>query len=380
MVDKNAGLKSVLKRIISIAALCLLMSGLTGSLTAFSPVAAAASTGSNPTIAASDASQTAKDAALASGGAVCDGNDDQVQINAAINSLPLSGGLITLSSGTFNLSAPVTLNGRPETNRHEITLQGQGDSTVLRLAANANCNVIEFDASWPFNNQFEDFQINGNKAHNTSGWGIEFEGWQVVFDNLGIQGCASGGIHSMDTGPAEGNRYKNLWIYNCDNYGILADPDVTDEVLDDVYVSTTTVGVDLQGFNRISNLEIDGAKTGLRMTSFNVVSGASRIYAAQAVEVEGMLNTITGLFIQLDDTTRPGILIDPGPGAWGNKNRFADILVSNGSAAIEISGDKDKCGFSAYGITLNNTLTAYGPILASAMSANPSLYSVSQVG
>jgi len=60
-------------------------------------------------IAASDAGA----AAIKKADYVCDGTDDDVQIQAAIDALPAIGGTIQLSAGTFNLTAPITFPAKP---------------------------------------------------------------------------------------------------------------------------------------------------------------------------------------------------------------------------------------------------------------------------
>jgi parallel beta-helix repeat protein len=56
---------------------------------------------------------------------ICDGVDDHVEINAALNALPSTGGEVVLLDGTFHVEATV---GR---NIGNITVRGQGGSTVL---------------------------------------------------------------------------------------------------------------------------------------------------------------------------------------------------------------------------------------------------------
>lgn len=57
---------------------------------------------------------------------VCDGTDDQVEIQAAINTLPVAGGVVELSSGNFSTSATISWD------KDSVTLMGQGvDATQL---------------------------------------------------------------------------------------------------------------------------------------------------------------------------------------------------------------------------------------------------------
>lgn len=57
---------------------------------------------------------------------VCDGVDDQVEINRAINSLPDAGGTIELLEGTYNISMAI----RPKNNTRII---GKGKSTIIKV-------------------------------------------------------------------------------------------------------------------------------------------------------------------------------------------------------------------------------------------------------
>jgi len=61
---------------------------------------------------------------------VCDGIDDQVQINAAMNALPANGGRVSLLEGTYQITAPIVF---PDDN---VTLQGLGSNTVIQTIAN----------------------------------------------------------------------------------------------------------------------------------------------------------------------------------------------------------------------------------------------------
>ena len=57
---------------------------------------------------------------------VCDGTDDQVEIQEAIDALPSSGGAVELLQGTFNFSDDL------EITKSNVTIRGAGKSTVLR--------------------------------------------------------------------------------------------------------------------------------------------------------------------------------------------------------------------------------------------------------
>lgn len=69
---------------------------------------------------------------------VCDGKDDQVEINAAIERLS-SGGKILLSSGTFYITGSINISSR------YFVLQGMGDGTKICTAQTLGTNAGIFD-------------------------------------------------------------------------------------------------------------------------------------------------------------------------------------------------------------------------------------------
>ena len=77
---------------------------------------------------------------------VCDGTADDVQIQAAIDALPATGGKIVLSEGTFQVAAEIVLDSN-------VTIEGQGDGTVVQLSSMADnlnaftTNVTQSDST-----------------------------------------------------------------------------------------------------------------------------------------------------------------------------------------------------------------------------------------
>jgi len=113
-------------------------------------------------------------------------------------------GTVYLSKGTFSISATIYLRSR-------ISLRGsggyfdanlQGRGTVLKLANNANCDVIR-EYGYPdaqFFLDMRDIAIDGNKANNISG------------DGIAIGSVAQGG-------PCAYLNFVNITIVNCVGIG-----------------------------------------------------------------------------------------------------------------------------------------------------------------
>ena len=100
---------------------------------------------------------------------LCDGTADNVEINAAIQALPSTGGEIIILDGTYNITATIAMN------KDNVKLSGNGAATVLKRMWNSSVSegVITVTAA---NGGccIESFCIDGNKAayNSTNDYGI----------------------------------------------------------------------------------------------------------------------------------------------------------------------------------------------------------------
>lgn len=160
---------------------------------------------------------------------VCDGNDDHVEIQAAIDALPCFGGKVKLSTGRFNIGKPINLY-RPDVPRwFSVCLEGQHmEATCIFLQNGSNCNMIEnvntgvSVSGWKF---IRDLRLEGNKARNTSGSGYYSKRASadsgVCYDqcihNVFINNVKEKGIHIEDGWHIS---IFNCWIEMCDGDGL----------------------------------------------------------------------------------------------------------------------------------------------------------------
>ena len=90
---------------------------------------------------------------------LCDGTDDQVEINAAIQALPSTGGEIVILDGTYNITATIAMN------KDNTKLSGNGAATILKRMWNSSSKegVITINAA---NGRccVENLQIDGNRV------------------------------------------------------------------------------------------------------------------------------------------------------------------------------------------------------------------------
>ncbi|MDD1676942.1 MAG: GPI anchored serine-threonine rich family protein [Methanomicrobiales archaeon] len=180
-------------------------------------------------VAAKDSSSTWK----AQAKYICDGVNDQVEINAALSALP-SGGTVILASGKFNLASPV----RPKSH---TTLEGQGkDATIL--------NFVSEDSVSLGNSGYitiSDFQITGKgrvyitsshnvltnikvyNVDNSKASAFHIYAYYTVVQDVEFNGCEaidvdrSGFLHTGtgSTSKTSNIRYNNCRAINCGRYG-----------------------------------------------------------------------------------------------------------------------------------------------------------------
>jgi hypothetical protein len=138
-------------------------------------------------VAASDASSLTRSRA----DYLCNGASDEVEINGALAALPLIGGRVVLSEGTFNTAAPIVV---PQ----GTTLEGMGEqATVISLVADPSFDgmTIAGGTKWTV---VKNLELLGNApAVPTSATdGVSISGSMVILENLYIRSFPRNGIYA----------------------------------------------------------------------------------------------------------------------------------------------------------------------------------------
>lgn len=125
----------------------------------------------------------------------CDGIDDDVQIQAAIDALPSSGGKVVLSEGTFTIATAISIPSH-------VTVEGKEYSTIVKVANSKNISAfINSDTTNGNTNiTLRDFKIDGNRANQSS--------------------PANGGIYFTSATRSTNISFLNLWIVDCEGHGL----------------------------------------------------------------------------------------------------------------------------------------------------------------
>ncbi|MFG3154219.1 hypothetical protein ACGF7W_19495 [Streptomyces sp. NPDC048219] len=166
---------------------------------------------------------------------VCDGVADEVTIQQAITDAQSDGGgVVWLSTGGFNLSAPIVIAGTAnEDNPLTVTLMGCGEhATVLKPAINtqaailltnwAQCHVANLgieimgatsgivstsvtttDTRSFWDSSFRDLRVYGFYEPTYTGWAFDLDmPFRSVFDNIEVEGCRNG-VHLYNNSPVQ---------------------------------------------------------------------------------------------------------------------------------------------------------------------------------
>ena len=149
---------------------------------------------------------------------VCDGTDDHIQFQAAIDALPATGGKVLFSEGTYNIESSITLDSYQ-------TLAGMGKSSILTTTT-ADLDIITATGSSGSEKVgilLADFCVDGNAGSATNDIGIY---WNYVDDSK-ILNC-----WVIDNGE------DGIKIYNSDS-NIINECLIADNNFEGIYVGTS---------------------------------------------------------------------------------------------------------------------------------------------
>lgn len=163
---------------------------------------------------------------------VGDGSTDNTSaIQAAIDRLGATGGLVLFGPGVF-ISGTLTLPSN-------VVLEGAGYSaTTLKLKTGTNASLIvstDFfsltgtdDSGGTHSFGVRNMSIDGNKANNTFGFGIQVYGYDFILENLRVHDCKQDGIYTEWSGttftaPSPDSMEAsmiNVKTHDCGNNGV----------------------------------------------------------------------------------------------------------------------------------------------------------------
>ena len=269
---------------------------------------------------------------------LCDGTADNVEINAAIQALPDTGGEVIILDGTYNLTGTINVN------KQHMKLSGNGTSTVLKKMSTYG-DILYLTSSNDENSldgvTVENLAIDGNRSTYSDGqsnYGIY--GLDII--NCVIKGVTSN--HNNDAGIylssfsntiVTGNMCSN----NRDGICLLYSSEAYSTVVDNVCTENDTFGINVQSSDAIS---ITGNTCSNNSSGINLSSGNN--------------NTITGN--TCNNNNNYGICLV----SSNNNNTITGNTCNNNNNGINLSGSNNNtitgntCNNNNYsGIYLNNS-------------------------
>jgi len=238
----------------------------------------------------------------------CDGVNDNVEIQAALDALPAGGGSVGLLEGRFNIAAKIELNDNFQ------VLNGCGWSTNLIAVDNLDDDIIEMQKRWQ---SVSNLRISGNKANQASGNGIS-----IIRPAPDTQ-CYST-VH-------------DVYLHEVKEAGIKTASDLNDGRFYAIFCYDCGIGVDLgaSGWQMNNFLIVGSDTTGILSSASwtNVDNG--RIWGGNATAHGITISEGGGIWhnLDIDNNGGHGILIDPGDG------ERVEGLILNGLIMGENSRD-----------------------------------------
>jgi len=273
---------------------------------------------------------------------ICDGVNDNVEIQQAIDSLT-DGGRIVLSEGQFNIGNTIVI-------KPKISLVGMGkQATVLFLQNGANTNMIQTlsDTLYWQSPYIANMTLNGNKANNPgSGYvvpkGILLMNCQhAVLENLEIYNFKDYGIALSGSSSSLyglGLRIVNLNIENC--FGGIW----TGNYFYDLFITNSNIGNNSGGNglvlppgSLVSNCHIWGNLTGIYVSGdkVSITNSVIESISGHGIRIANDRVMVSNCLIQYCGGN--GIFID-----WHYHCIIkGNIIINNYSWGIYENGDKN---------------------------------------
>lgn len=148
-------------------------------------------------------------------GAVGDGGvDDTANIQAAINTLPATGGCVFFPAGNYKITSSLLVPGAMY---QGFCMKGAGyGATTITLANGVNDYMIKFSQAGNYMAGAEicNMKLDANCANQNAGGAIDAYGaYRCLFDHLWIHNPYNEGIH-LHYGPGGAFGYQN-WVRSC---------------------------------------------------------------------------------------------------------------------------------------------------------------------
>ncbi len=212
---------------------------------------------------------------------LCDGADDQVEINAAIQALPAGGGEVVVLDGTYNITANI------EVNKANTKLSGNGTATVLKAMA-SSIKIINITVNYC---AVTFLMCDGNKTSYSNNYGIYLSG-----DNNTVTGNTCNNNYGIYITSGDNNTVTGNTCNNSDN-GITISTSSNNTITENTCNNSKTNGIYNSGGsnNTITGNNCSNSDYGIYNNgSNNTITGNNCSNSDHGIYNNGSNNTITG--------------------------------------------------------------------------------------
>lgn len=144
------------------------------------------------------------------------GIDESTVIGKSIDALD-DGNKIFIRNGIYTIDSTILYQ------KDRIVIEGEGQGTILKLADNANIDILSAGRRNNLGIIIRNLTIDGNKTNNISGRGLVFTGYYSVLDNILIKNCAGNGFDAeVPIGSTESmvdNFVHDIRVTDCNGTG-----------------------------------------------------------------------------------------------------------------------------------------------------------------
>lgn len=305
---------------------------------------------------------------------LCDGTDDQMEINAAIQALPATGGEVVILDGTYNITAAIQVN------KDGAKLSGNGAATNLqRMWASTKIEgIIEVTTN---NCTIENLKLTGNKTSYTSTFcaGIcMHEVKNISIEKNLLYNCAGTGIYGL---TILNSRIISNAVQGSNNGIYMDGSDFGLQCYRNAIVENTIIFEDAQnGFGiyagRVIGCNISGniihkGSIGIRLgaSDRNTVTSNTISDAKNGVVIHNSnRNQVAGNSIV--NSAEAGLLINSTMENYGIENLIVANLIIRGTGqttdyssvqfSIKITGTTSKYNLIAYNLIMGKNYTSEG--------------------
>jgi len=237
----------------------------------------------------------------------CDGTADNVEIQAAIDSLPATGGCIYIKEGTYNLNDTITIINP------NVSIIGCGNSTIFTTNVAIDIFTIGDGLAIIGHNNIilENFFIDGNAAANRGIYATTWVNYLRIF-KLWIYDCNQEGIYA--SGPVD-----SFWtIANCHIHsnggGVFPNINLIDITLcvisgNTIYGGGTAIEITTGGANIFTSNYVSATIYGVYLNGCsNIIVSNNRISSTGLENIyltDSSYNNIDGN--NLENSSRDGI-------------------------------------------------------------------------